>query len=267
MNAVRTPPVNEVVLSVQFPPQDQLIGPRLPQMLGEWYETHPGITTAPPYEMPAEHESLYAGQPGLGSPRIEIAGPGAESRYWFSSGDEVYVIQVQRSFLALNWRRRTEEYVRFDELRKRFLDVAGTVMKNLEAHGGTLVPNRAELSYINMVQPNDVWAKANDLHKLIDINFWDRDVYEQFALQYSKSLHRNGQWIGRSHVVVQPIYSWLTQEPSLYVNLTARSGLLEIPNFEASIDFLDYAHDSINHTFLSMLRPEATTFWGLTSDS
>jgi uncharacterized protein (TIGR04255 family) len=255
-------PVQEVVLSIHFASQDQLVAPRIPEMLGEWYGRHPKITTVPRYDMPSEAPSLYAAEAGHVAARLEVVVPGTESRYWFSSSDDVFVIQLQKDYLALNWRRGAAPYASYASLRERFVAIAETLQGNLSAQGGALSPVRAELTYVNIMGPNHVWRRPSDLHRILELSFWDDGSYEQMALQYSKPLLKGSEWIGRTHVTVQPMYDWLKEEPGLSINLTARSGVLEKDEFSEALDFLDYAHGSLNASFRSMFRADALSIWG-----
>ena len=261
-------PVNEVVLSIQFESTDQLVAPRMPQLLGAWYQSHPNISTAPRYEMPPEARSSTASGASRLAPRIEVMGPGdMDVRYWFESPDKVFVVQFQKDYLALNWRRGNAPYVKYEELRERFLDLMETVSNNLSEIGSGLAPTRAEMSYINIVRPGTLWRGPADLHSLLAFSFWDEDVYDELALSYAKPLLIDGEWAGRIHAAIQPGYDWLKEEPALSMNLTARSGTLEKQEIAEALQFLDSAHSSLNGTFDKMVRPDVRATWGGINDS
>src|SRR5690349_7754819 len=93
------PPVSEVVLSVAIEEQAALLGPRLPEVLGAWYLEHPNLQQVPPYELPSEPPP---GQLRAEGPRIEFLGGAPKPRFWFTSSDDVELLQVQDDYLALN---------------------------------------------------------------------------------------------------------------------------------------------------------------------
>jgi hypothetical protein len=127
-----------------------------------------------------------------------------------------------------------------------------------------LLPERAELTYINVIAPNPLWKSPSDTHSLFKVDFPDSQDYEQLALSYSKALYEpGGPWIGRMHVTFNSIYDWLKEEPRLSLSITARSGTFGDPGVGTAFSFLDIAHDRINDTFLRMLTEEARGMWGL----
>jgi uncharacterized protein (TIGR04255 family) len=264
----RQPPVNEVVLSVALAPQDLLIGPRLPEILGSFFNKYNKIEVVPPYNMPHEYQSPQDGLLRNGTPRLELVPTGGiEPRYWLTPEDNIFVIQVQRDYLAFNWRRREgdQEYVRYDTIREHFGEILSTAGLNLAAKGGQLLPERAEVTYINVITPNPVWKSPSDTHRLFATNFSDSQDYEQFAFSYSKALFEpDGPWVGRMHVTLNPTYDWLKEEPRLSLNITARSSKFNDSNLDTVFNFLDLAHRSIDSTFLRMLTAEAREMWGLT---
>jgi hypothetical protein len=263
----RQPPVNEVGISVALTPQDLLVGPRLPEVLGPLFEQFNKIEVVPIYRMPVEYPSPQESLPQGAAPRLEfIPAGGMEPRYWLISEDDVFVIQVQRDYLAFNWRRResAQEYVRYDTIKEKFIELLNTVQSALNARGGQLLPERAELTYIDVIAPNTVWRSPSDTHRLISMSFADSEDYEQIALSYSKALYvSEGPWSGRLHVTLNPVFDWLKEESRLSLNMTARSGNFSKPNTESVLSFLDMAHDEINHSFLRMLTAEARQIWGL----
>ncbi|HVT63700.1 MAG TPA: TIGR04255 family protein [Mycobacteriales bacterium] len=264
MTGTQTPPVNEVVLSVAIAPQDLLTGPLLYQLLGGRFDTFPEIRAVPPYEMPMEHP-----QPQMGLrppfPQIEIIAPGMPARYWLSSPDHPYLLQVQRDYLALNWRRRGPEsdYVHYDAIRAEFVAVLDEISRNLQERGGELRPMRAELTYIDVIEPNELWARTGELHRLFRLSFPGETNYEQLSFAYSKPIAPDDYWMGRMHLNVQSGFDVLKDEPRLSMTLTARTGPMPVPSMSAALQFLDIAHDQINETFRDFLTDEARQIWGL----
>lgn len=263
----RQPPVNEVGLSVAITPQDLLVGPRLPEILGPLFEQFNKIEVVPVYKMPVEYPSVQESLPRGLTPRLELISGGViEPRYWLKSDDDVFVIQVQRDYLAFNWRRResSQEYVRYDVIREKFIQFLDTVQSALSARGGQLLPERAELTYVDVIAPNMVWRTPSDTHRLFAVNFADNQNYEQITFSYSKALYvPEGPWSGRLHVALSSAYDWLKEEPRLTLNMLARSGNFSKPNLDAVLAFLDLAHGEINQSFLGMLTAEARQMWGL----
>jgi uncharacterized protein (TIGR04255 family) len=264
--AEQAPPVNEVVLAVGFEPEKLLVGPMLPQMLGRWFEDRSDIVAAPPYVMPSESPvGSTAWSKDLLS--LQIQQVGADPRYWITSSDSVYVTQVQPDYVAVNWRRREGyrgDYVHYETLRSRFLATLGTIRENLAAAGREIIPTRAELTYINVISPNELWSELGETHKLFAFNFADQDSYELLAINFSKQfLREDGSFRGRVHVALQPGVDLAKGQPRLHLNITVRSSDLGRENGDDVVAFLDEGHELANKTFLRLVTPEALENWGL----
>ena len=264
MSTTQQPPVNEVVLSIAIAQQDALSGPRLSEVLGDWFREFPDVQTVPPYEMPPETPLPHPG-PKSGIAAFELVTGVPMLRYWLTSANEPYLIQVQPDYLALNWRRRDarSEYVHYEAIRERFSAFLRTVADALGDRGGALLPTRAELTYVNVIEPNALWRRSSEAHNLFAIEFSDADDYEQLSLGYTKAVRSGGEWRGRLRVTLQGGHDLLKDEPRLLLNLTARSGSLTEPTEAAALGFLDESHEAINRTFLALLKPEARELWGL----
>jgi hypothetical protein len=73
------PPANEVVLSVSMASQNVMTGPRIPEILGSWYDDHNRVQVVPQYIMPLEPPKDSSAQNGLSLPIFNVS---AEPRYW-----------------------------------------------------------------------------------------------------------------------------------------------------------------------------------------
>jgi uncharacterized protein (TIGR04255 family) len=236
----------------------------LPDILGRWFTDRSEINTAPPYAMTAESPAIQG--PWIGIGPIELQPNTIEPRYWITLKDNAYVIQVQRDYLALNWRRRhvDEEYVHYDTLRQRFADLLSVVEENLSAAGELLGPERAELTYVNVIEPNQLWETPSQTHRLFAFHFSDEDDYEQVTAAYSKSMRDpGGVFLGRVHVSLQPSIDWAKEQPRLNLSLVARSSKLAESTSGQALSFLDAAHISLNQTFSRLLTDDAARQWGI----
>jgi len=256
------PPVNEVVLSVGLARQVALSGPQLPAILGDWFSQHPRVETAPPYEIPPEPEELTG---AFYAPGLAFMGQ-PEPRYWLVSQDDQELLQVQNSYLALNWRSRNEtsSYPGFGEMKSRFSNLLETVKNGLSRHEGTFKPTRAELTYIDIIRPGALWSAHQDTHKLLNVTLPSDTSYEQLSFAYSKQLWRSSEkFIGRLHVAVTPVLDWVKQEPQLNLNFTARSADFQDSEIGSVLEFMDMAHAEIEDSFHRLVSKQALTAWGI----
>ena len=144
------PPLNEVVVGVQFaPPQAyQLI--RAGEVWRLFASEFPHVEEHPPI-MPAFE--LFGGPPGppisLG---INVQGA-LHNRLWFLSPDRDQIIQFQPDRLLHNWRKSlspSNEYPRFESMIARFEKELTTLEQYfMSLSGERLLCNQCEISYIN----------------------------------------------------------------------------------------------------------------------
>jgi uncharacterized protein (TIGR04255 family) len=258
------PPVNEIVLSVAMVPQPAISGPYLPDVLGAWLQSHPRVETAPRYEMPLESSALGGLNPGPGF-QVVMAAP-TEPRYWLMSEDEQELIQVQSNYIALNWRRRdlTQEYPGYEVLRRKFAELLEATDEGLKRHNSELRPTRAEITYIDIIEPNAIWSSHNEVHRLFNITLPSQLAYERISVAFSQAMNfEPDRFAGRMHVNLQPNVNWLKQEPQISLNLTARSADLDEQSIDAALQFIDFSHEQANKVFLELLTDRAGKFWGL----
>jgi len=117
----RRPPVIEVAIGIEFVTPAPLAVQSvfdLRETLGEAYprvELQPPLPPLPPLGVSGTYLGLQFGGPA--------------NRWWFLSGDDSRLIQLQQDRLLLNWRRTAQDsvYPRFHSLLPEFLDLAGSV--------------------------------------------------------------------------------------------------------------------------------------------
>lgn len=255
---VPSSPVDEVVLAVAFEPQAAVLGPRIPELLGNSFAEYSQIQTAPPYQIPQEFES-----PALGmNPIFEFSQ--GEPRYWLISEDEVFLLQLQKDYIALNWRRRESPYVKFDALRERFRGVIQSFTDGLTSLGGSFVPLRSELSYINVINPGPLWSRPVDLSNVFKLDFPGTEAMDNFSVGMGKSLRdTHDAWVGRLHLNLNTGFNWMSKEYAVQLTLASRSGELPNRSLEEAFDFFELAHAEANLFFREWLTDDAKEAWGL----
>lgn len=261
---MQRPPVNEVICSVAVERTEALIGPYLHDVLGHWFSDLPEVRQVPPYDMPPEPESVKQGLGVQFRPFELLAGSDAP-RYWLTTPGQPWLVQVQGDYLALNWRagHTPDPYVRFETVRERFADLLSVVGQGVARRNGNLVPVRAEMTYVNIIEPNAVWRRVNDLSDLLAFRLPDSEAVESVGINYAKELRGDDLWAGRVHVSLGSGYDVIADEARLHLNITARSGPLHARSVDGAFGFLDLAHESINSTFLGLLTSKAREVWGL----
>jgi len=140
------PPIDEVAISVQFPPIDR------------FFDTHAGLFWRRVRDAYPRSES----QPRLEGP-IESADPGpivpvqlqltpGQGRVWLISEDDDFLIQIQNTRFIQNWRRRQSQYVHFEQIRDLFWEHYREFLSFLtEENLDGPVVQQVEISYINWI--------------------------------------------------------------------------------------------------------------------
>jgi uncharacterized protein (TIGR04255 family) len=141
------PPVNEVVIGIQFN-QTAITGAHIGLFWEELRDEFPKVSEQPPLEPKIEFL-----QPRLFSaPRLEFSSWHG-SRYWLTSEDDVQLIQIQYDRLLYNWRRgpHNAAYPHFEALLEKFWSIAKKWSDFLKKEGQTLSLTQWEVTYINHI--------------------------------------------------------------------------------------------------------------------
>jgi uncharacterized protein (TIGR04255 family) len=257
-----SPPLNEVVLGVQFTPARgyQQI------MAGEVWSLF-----RPDFPLVEEHPPL--------PPAFETFGPSAaftpfsigmlagapHNRFFFISPDRDQLIQFQQDRLLHNWRKvgdHGNKYPRFETMSQLFeqeIVKLEIYFNSLESQ--LILCNQVEISYINQfISESD---KAEDVSYFVNFVKFDHLLLEDFKISLRDTI------IGPEKAPVGRLYCDLHSTPSAgggrtyYLNLTAR-GTPYNPSKEAALDFLRLVHRIIVNKFVSITTERAQEGWGRT---
>jgi uncharacterized protein (TIGR04255 family) len=112
----RKPPVDEVVIGVQFPAIEGLQDGQIREFWKMVRDAYPILERQPRIEGPIE--SLRP-QPLLIQFPSSVTVQ-AQGRTWMINDNDDFLIQIQNDRFIQNWRRRQDEYGHFDDTRDRF---------------------------------------------------------------------------------------------------------------------------------------------------
>jgi len=191
-------------------------------------------------------------------------------RFWFltPTGDEL--LQVQPDWLGCNWRRvlPDAEYGRWPSRRAAFVEFYSLFNRYLmEAGLGPLTPRQCEVTYVNHINPGEVWQEHRDLHKILKlVNYVDtgsRADLEQAEVRHHFAIPDDiGQHIGRLHIVALPAYVDMNKTPIYRLEFTARGAPLG-EGLDGVMSFLDTGREIIVRTFAEVTSREIQQEWGL----
>lgn len=159
------PPINELAIALYFLPLVELKA----QHIGLYWDR---IRAKYPF---CEQQLPIVNSQGSQPPSALLEVPGEIfplPRFWFSSESHPTLIQIQRNAFLLNWRRGpagdyphyeyvSEEFWKEFEAYKRFIQ---------DPVGGNLdVIERCELTYVNLITPNEVFTAPAQLRNMLPL--------------------------------------------------------------------------------------------------
>jgi len=253
------PPLNEVVLGVQFSRVD---GFRLIDAGHVWdlfRANYPKVEEKPPLEPIFETFGL----PQSGRFGIEVLTDPVPTRFWFLSEGGQELIQFQVDRLIHNWRKvgdGSNNYPRFETMIKKFRDEL-TILENYfqECHGGQLRINQCEISYINHIHEEDE-NQVPDPAKWISL-LNPGQPPETYNLGFRYVIHGgNNEPVGRLHCEVTSGIKTRSKR-LLILNLTARGAPSE-NTISSALDFICNGRIRIVDYFATITTPLAHKHWG-----
>ena len=253
----RRPPIDEVVIGLQFLPVPGLSEAHVGLFWQLVRDDFPRADSQPRLEGPVEDlsGSFGGGQPIL----IQSGGPG---RIWLTSEDESYLLQIQNTRFIQNWRLREDAYPHFDELAERFWRYWNMFERLLEQETlGETFLQQLEVSYINWVQdlPMETFFTPAALPavRTPGLSPEDQNLAARFIARDTA-----GSAFARVYVQCQPA---MRLEPAgvigSQVTLTFRAPLSPAHGRPQIEGLLDFARAAIVQTFTDLTTDQAHEAW------
>lgn len=220
------PPLVEVAMSVQFDPPKGLSLAHLGAFWDRQKESFPNVRAVQPI---ATTNETFGSQ--WLPPSLQLALTNEpDCRLQMISSDDQWMCQVQLNRLVINWRKRSEEYPRFDRTWTRFQTTFAAWQEFLnEFEIAPLAPRLWELTYVNRIPKGSLWQEPKDWPKVFP-GLWGGS----FATVQSASLRGFlGQWVWEqgdppARLYVEPKPGRTSGEPpqdALLLSLTTRGPL------------------------------------------
>lgn len=265
------PPVNEVVLSVQFEP----LGPLLAYHLGEFWQSirnkYPKAEVHPPIDSTFERLGPPIFRPtGV---QIEFAQVPLASRLWLLNEAGTELMQIQQDRFVHNWRKvlGDEAYPRYEHVRDRFRDELAAFADFAASRDfGELRPNQCEVTYINHIECATEARAHGDPAEVLRVLSRDQTFEalpkpesSQFAAKYLIETDDvvGQKTVGRLHVDFMPVFTVKENRPIFVLNLMAR-GVPLGAGIEGAMRFLDLGRESIVRGFADITTSEMHRIWG-----
>lgn len=254
------PPINEVVLGIQFSPPFGYQQIRAGEVWNLYKKKYPEVQEQPPLQPSFEIFGLpsksRAGQISF------IDGP-LHNRFWFlnAQGDEL--IQFQQDRLLHNWRKvgdQTNTYPHFESMIKDFEDE----LLLLQAYASSLAPqalaiNQCEISYINHIHigsPGDESAS----HWFKFVAFPDRNP-EDFAISF-REIIRDSDGTPLARLICEAAHAInAVGQRIIGLTLTVR-GAPRGSDVDSALMFMAKGRDLIVRRFAELTTDIAHEKWG-----
>jgi uncharacterized protein (TIGR04255 family) len=259
----QSPPLNEVVLGVQFlPPKgyQQIYAGKVWDLFRSQFPKVQEQPSLPP--MFEVFGDLMRGGPTGPQFNLNLITGAIHNRFWFLSEDEAELLQFQNDRLLHNWRkieRITKPYPCFEAMSKAFegeLQALDQFFVENFSHGATI--NQCEVTYINHIPLAGFFRDWSDLFTFTQFGGYSPD---DIAINFRHIIESEpNQPIGR---VTIDAANGLNQhgERIVVLTLTARGAPLG-PDLEAAMDFLRWARESILKIFIGLTTETAHKVWG-----
>jgi uncharacterized protein (TIGR04255 family) len=255
------PPLNEVVLGVQFSQPNgyqQILAGKVWDLFREDYplvqEQMPLQPTFEVFGLPSQGTIINHLNFGVGSL--------LHSRYWFlnKNGDEL--IQFQQNRLLHNWRKigdQTNQYPRFESMIQRFereLNKFQNYVGSLETQ--ELQINQCEISYINhIVGTNGITNFSDWLNFISD----EKMMLDDFNLRFSEVINDNdnkpiGRLVCEASLGITKESNWM-----ILCTFTVR-GAPESNTINSALEFMIKGRDLIVNKFSELTTDFAHEKWG-----
>ncbi len=247
----QNPPVNELVVTTYFSPP-----------ISDLRNEHIGIFWSQIKDsFPSSSQQIPIG----GAEAIMDVGNEISPmpRYWFISKNETSLLQIQKNAFMFNWRRREDDYPRFNAQLKPAFDKYFSVFSEFirkHTHTPELTVDLCQLTYINVIKRCEFWSGPKDTQNVIPsfsvpnpgVAF---DGTPSFNCRYIFEISSDLQLVVMVRNVVISSNLENQPEPVLIMEIQANGRLGQTSKLEAD-PWFDRAHEAINKCFTRMTNPE-----------
>lgn len=259
----RAPPLNEVVLSIQFeaPPSYQQI--KAGEVWGLYADRFPTVQEQPP--LPPSFETFGPQMPkmgfqapGLGFGYVSLMPP---PRFWFVSKNGDNLIQFQKDKLVHNWRKfiNGSNYPRFESIISNFEEettILDEYMKN--TYDCNLKINQCEISYVNHIYEKEK-KEITSGEWLSFLDFHDAEP-DDFTITFRRVLKaEDGRPLAR---LICDCVTTIDHAGQIFISLTLTvRGMPAAPNIDGAIGFLRFGREKIVNAFAELSTKHAQQIW------
>lgn len=257
----KSPPLNEVVLGVQFATPQGYQQIFAGEVWGLFKDRYPQVQEQP--ALPPAFETFGLPTPFSQMPQLRMMTGGMHDRFWFLRPDGDELIQFQQDRLLHNWRKvgdGSNDYPRYEVMISEFrreLEKLQNYMSSLSPQALSI--NQCEINYINHLKFDRVSGDSYS-DTLRFLNF-PKGRPDDFSMNFREVLKADdGRPIGRLYVEAALAYSLGGSEMILF-SLTVKGAPINT-DIASSVDFLNYGRKVIVQMFAELTTDQAHQKWG-----
>ena len=257
------PPVNEVVLGVQFDtiPNFSAVHPGL-----YWQrirDRYPNLSVHPPIAITKEKFGDFVVPEAKLQAQFSSSPP--VPRCWFLDESGNRLIQLQPERYHHNWKKVTgkEEYPHYEEIFPEFRDQWQAFLDFVNDEGlGVLKLNHWEVTYVNHIYPGEGFKDFGELYKILPFlsyNILSGNLISPESINLSMA-YPYPEKLARLHIDILKAYRRSDSVPLLQFRLTARGQLVSNDNDDL-YECLNFGHETIVENFTELTSSEAHKLW------
>ena len=251
------PPLNEVVLGVQFDPPAGYQQIRAGEVWALFKKDFPKVN-----ELPALPPSFETFGPTHGMPiHFGMLTGSPHNRFWFMSENENEIVQFQNDRLLHNWRKRGVEnqtYPRFEKIIRNFESELELFYNYIQClHPQNLIIRQCEISYINIIEYDPKATTPSDWLSYVNFPAAQPDdfVFTFRRTIFSRDNRPRGRLICETGMSSSP-----EGGSAIRLTLIVR-GLPETPDIKSALEFFSQGREMIVRTFAEITTDSAHQIW------
>src|SRR6266536_5879861 len=263
----RRPPIDELVLSIQFGSLTKFRSGHIGVLWNEFRREYPKMTEQMPL-LPAFETFGVPPQAPVSGIQIENLLASPMSRFWFEEANGYELIQIQQDRVIHNWRKRDEQqrYPRYETIRDRFrIEVERFTKFVSDENLGEVKPNQCEVSYINVIDLPDGENPHQYLERITPL--WAGNYSEEFLLECENVsfqtryvLREDDKPFGRVYVTFASVFRVQDSRPVIRLEITAR-GRPKNASIDEAFRVLDDERKIVVRTFAAVTTPAMHELW------
>jgi uncharacterized protein (TIGR04255 family) len=265
------PPLNEVILSIQFATLDNLKSAHIGILWERFRSDYPTVTEQAPIQTQFETFGIPSQAPALMQFQTLLSPP--MPRYWFEHPGRPDLLQIQHDRILHNWRQQSGNsrvYPRYEPVKKVFereIDIFERWLSDEKI--GELRPNQCEVTYINFIGLPEGTTLNNCMDRITPM--WRTkfsevppNELERVRVESAFLFSQGESPAGRVYANFVPAFLQSDRSPIIRLEITAR-GRPKGETIADALSFLDVEREQVVRTFAAITTPEMHKLWGRTN--